>query len=160
MVTLSCILPHPPPCLQLRICFPPLKNTQRRWEKKLARRWVHQADSWTCVYFPLGGRTGNGPGVGSPPPAWLCSGLWLWSRSCVAAAFLVEVQPAAACIAFSLSFTKVCSCSCLIFHLHPWLDGLTRNLYQNTQNHSLSNAFMKLWKTTSCAIFSSLLSVF
>lgn len=107
MVNLSCILPHPPPCLQLRICFPPLKNTQRRWEKKLVRRWFQQAHSWTCVYFHRGGRMGNVPGVRSPPPVWLFSGLWLWTHSCVAAAFLVEVHPAVACIAFSLSFTKV-----------------------------------------------------
>lgn len=155
VVNLSCLLRHPPPCLQLCVCFPPLKYMQRTClqEDGSSRLTARREDGeWLGVSFPL--------------PAWLCSGLWLWSRSCAATAFPTEVHPAAASIAFSLSCTKDFSPSCLIIRLHPWLDGHTRNKYQNTQNHSLSDACMKLCFAGACnaatsrTIFPSLLRVF
>lgn len=57
MVNLSCVLSHPPLCLQLHVLF--ISSFKIYAEELLARKWVQQAHSWTDVHFYLG----NSPGV-------------------------------------------------------------------------------------------------
>lgn len=140
------------------VCSPPLKHTRKTCYKKMSPEGS-QLD--TCVFFTWEEQ----PSISFSPPTCLCSGWWLWLGSCATTAFPTEVHPAAAHITASPSFTMDFSCSCLIIHLHPWLDGHAWNRYWNAQNHNSSNACMKLCCAGTCTdrsrtVFPSLLRVF